>query len=324
VTQSKHLAALVDLSPSTTEFRDAVWCGLSQPQKTIPAKFFYDREGSQLFEAICETPEYYPTRTEIALLSRIAAQIGTLAGPGRTIVEYGSGAGVKIRALLDNMPEPAGYVPVDISRAHLIDAAAALAADYPALHIAPVSADYTKPFTLPRVAAMMPAAWLGFFPGSTIGNFTLPQATQFLSTARRTLGNGSLFLVGADLRKDVARLNAAYNDAAGVTAAFNLNLIGRINRELDGTFDLDGFFHRAFYEPEQGRIEMHLVSRRAQKAVVAGRVFAFSEGETIHTENSYKYDLDQFRGLAMSAGWSHRAVWTDPDRLFSVHLLACD
>jgi dimethylhistidine N-methyltransferase len=323
VTQSKHLAALVDLSPSTAEFRDAVWCGLSQPHKAIPAKFFYDREGSRLFEAICETPEYYPTRTETALLARIAPEIGALAGAGRTIVEYGSGAGVKIRALLDNMTEPAGYVPVDISRAHLIDAAAALAADYPALHIAPVSADYTKPFTLPRVATG-PAAWLGFFPGSTIGNFTLPQATQFLSTARRTLGSGSLFVVGADLRKDVVRLNAAYNDAAGVTAAFNLNLLGRINRELDGTFDLDGFLHRAFYEPEQGRIEMHLVSRRAQKVQVAGRIFAFFEGETIHTENSYKYDLDQFRGLAMSAGWSHRAVWTDPDKLFSVHLLACD
>jgi dimethylhistidine N-methyltransferase len=323
VTQAHHLAALVDLSPSTAEFRDAVWCGLSQPQKSIPAKFFYDREGSRLFEAICETPEYYPTRTEKALLARIAPEIGALAGPRRTVVEYGSGAGEKIRTVLNNLRDPVGYVPVEISRARLIEVVDELAADYPALHIAPVSADYTKPFSLPQVGVNSPR-WLGFFPGSTIGNFTLPQANQFLSAARRMLGPGSRFVVGADLRKDVAILNAAYNDAAGVTAAFNLNLLARINRELDGTFGLDGFFHRAFYEPEQGRIEMHLVSRRVQKASVADRVFAFSEGETIHTENSYKYDLEQFRGLATSAGWSHCRMWTDPDRLFSVHLLACE
>jgi dimethylhistidine N-methyltransferase len=313
--------ALVDLSPSTAEFRDAVWSGLSQPQKSIPAKFFYDREGSRLFEAICETPEYYPTRTEKALLGRIAPEIGALVGHGRTVVEYGSGAGEKIRMLLDNLDAPDGYVPVEISRARLIEVVDELAADYPDIQIAPVCADYTKPFTLPPMGSE--ASWLGFFPGSTIGNFTLPQATRFLSQARRMLGTGSYFLIGADLRKDAGVLNAAYNDAAGVTAAFNLNLLTRINRELGGTFDLDGFAHRAFYAPEQGRIEMHLVSLRGQRAAVGERNFAFSEGETIHTENSYKYDLEQFRGLASSAGWSHRAVWTDPDRLFSVHLLAC-
>jgi dimethylhistidine N-methyltransferase len=318
-----RLANLVDLSPSTAEFRDAVWGGLSQPQKSIPAKFFYDREGSRLFEAICETPEYYPTRTEKALLARIAPEIGALVGPGRTVVEYGSGAGEKIRMLFDNLASPAGYVPVEISRARLIEVVDELAADYPDIQIAPVCADYTKPFSLPQMGAEV-VSWLGFFPGSTIGNFTLPQATQFLSAARRMLGPGSQFLIGADLRKDPAILNAAYNDAAGVTAEFNLNLLARINRELDGDFDQDGFFHRAFYEPEQGRIEMHLVSRRVQRATVAGRVFAFSEGETIHTENSYKYDLEQFRGLAGSAGWLHRRMWTDPDRLFSVHLLACE
>lgn len=322
MTQS-HLANLVDLSPSTAEFRDAVWAGLSQPQKSIPAKFFYDREGSRLFEEICQTPEYYPTRTEKALLARIAPEIGALVGPRRTVVEYGSGAGEKIRTLFDNLVEPVGYVPVEISRARLIEVVNELAADYPDIQIAPVCADYTKPFSVPQMGAESPS-WLGFFPGSTIGNFTLPQATQFLSTARRMLGHGSQFVIGADLRKDPAVLNAAYNDAAGVTAAFNLNLLARINRELDGDFDLEGFFHRAFYEPDQGRIEMHLVSRQAQKATVAGRVFAFSEGETIHTENSYKYDLEQFRGLACSAGWSHRRMWTDPDRLFSVHLLACE
>ncbi len=317
-----HLAALVDLSPSTAEFRDAVWCGLSQPQKSIPAKFFYDREGSRLFEAICETPEYYPTRTEKALLAHIAPEIGALVGPGRTVVEYGSGAGEKIRTLLDNLDGPAGYVPVEISRARLIEVVDELAAAYPNIQIAPVCADYTKPFALPRMGAE--PSWLGFFPGSTIGNFTLPQATQFLSQARRMLGCGSHFVIGADLRKDERVLNAAYNDAAGVTAGFNLNLLARINRELDGTFDLNGFAHRAFYAPEQGRIEMHLVSLRAQRAAVGERIFVFSEGETIHTENSYKYDLEQFRGLAASAGWSHRKMWTDPDNLFSVHLLACE
>jgi L-histidine Nalpha-methyltransferase len=319
---SQHLAALVDLSPSTAEFRDAVWSGLSQPQKSIPAKFFYDREGSRLFEAICETPEYYPTRTEKALLGTIAPEIGELVGSGRTVVEYGSGAGEKIRMLFDNLEGPAGYVPVEISRARLIEVVGELAAAYPDIQIAPVCADYTKPFSLPRMGAE--PSWLGFFPGSTIGNFTLPQATQFLSQARRMLGRGAYFVIGADLRKDEAVLNAAYNDAAGVTADFNLNLLARINRELDGTFDLDGFAHRAFYAQEQGRIEMHLVSLRAQRAAVGERIFAFSEGETIHTENSYKYDLEQFRGLAASAGWSHRKMWTDPDNLFSVHLLACE
>ena len=319
---SQHLAALVDLSPSTAEFRDAVWSGLSQPQKSIPAKFFYDREGSRLFEAICETPEYYPTRTEKALLADIAPEIGALVGSGRTVVEYGSGAGEKIRMLFDNLAGPAGYVPVEISRARLIEVVGELAVAYPNIQIAPVCADYTKPFTLPRMSSA--PSWLGFFPGSTIGNFTLPQATQFLSQARRMLGCGSYFVIGADLRKDETVLNAAYNDAAGVTADFNLNLLARINRELDGTFALDGFAHRAFYAPEQGRIEMHLVSLRAQRAAVGERIFAFSEGETIHTENSYKYDLEQFRGLAGSAGWSHRKMWTDPDRLFSVHLLACE
>ncbi len=317
-----HLAALVDLSPSAAEFRDAVWSGLSQPQKSIPAKFFYDREGSRLFEAICETPEYYPTRTEKALLARIAPEIGALVGSGRTVVEYGSGAGEKIRMLFDNLSGAAGYVPVEISRARLIEVVGELAAAYPDIQIAPVCADYTKPFALPRTSAE--PSWLGFFPGSTIGNFTLLQATQFLSQARRMLGRGACFVVGADLRKDAAVLNAAYNDAAGVTGAFNLNLLARINRELDGTFDLAGFAHRAFYASEQGRIEMHLVSLRAQRVAVGERIFAFSEGETIHTENSYKYDLEQFRGLAASAGWAHRKMWTDPDNLFSVHLLACE
>jgi dimethylhistidine N-methyltransferase len=317
---NSQLAELIDLSPSVAEFRASVWSGLAQHQKTIPAKFFYDREGSRLFEEICLTPEYYPTRTERKLLADVMPDIAERVGSDRAILEFGSGAGVKIRTVLDRLDAPTAYVPVEISRARLVEVTAELAADYPNIQIAPVCADYTKPFSLPSVGA---AHWLGFFPGSTIGNFTPTQAVQFLSQVRRMLGASGLMLIGVDLRKDIDVLNAAYNDAAGVTAAFNLNLLARINRELDGDFDLAGFAHSAFYEPEQGRIEMHLVSDRAQSVTVAGRHFDFAADETIHTENSYKFDVDQFRCLAASAGWSHRAVWTDSDRLFSLHLLAC-
>ncbi len=320
---TSRLSALVDLSPSVAEFRDNVWAGLAQAHKSIPAKFFYDREGSRLFEEICATPEYYPTRTEKKLLAEVVGEVAALVGPRRAVLEFGSGAGIKTRTLLAALDEPTAYVPVEISRARLVEVTSELAADYPRIQIVPVCADYTMPFSLPNVTAG-PVTWLGFFPGSTIGNFTPPQAVQFLCQSRRMLGTGGFMLVGVDLRKDKAILDAAYNDAAGVTAEFNLNLLARINRELDGDFDLGEFEHKAFYETEQGRIEMHLVSRRAQTASVSGRSFQFAAGETIHTENSYKYDVDQFRGLAASAGWSHRAVWSDRDSLFSLHLLACE
>jgi dimethylhistidine N-methyltransferase len=238
-------------------------------------------------------------------------------------VEYGSGAGVKTRTLLDALPSPAAYVPVEISRARLIEVAAELAADYPGVHIAPVCADYTKPFTLPNVAHG-DAAVLGFFPGSTIGNFTPPQALGFLSQARRLLGDNGVMVIGVDLRKHLATLNAAYNDADGLTAAFNLNLLARVNRELDGDFDLAGFAHRAFFDPDNSRIEMHIVSLKDQTASVSGRSFQFVADETIHTENSYKYDIDQFRQLAANAGWSPRAVWTDENEFFSIHLLKAE
>jgi dimethylhistidine N-methyltransferase len=320
---NSQLAALVDLSPSVAEFRASVWAGLGQPRKALQAKFFYDAEGSRLFEEICATPEYYPTRTERKLLSDIAPEIAALAGPRRAVLEFGSGSGIKTRTLLGCLDSPVAYVPVEISRAALVEAVSELAADYPKIQIVPVCADYTKPFALPGFAGEA-EGWLGFFPGSTIGNFTPPQAAQFLSQVRRMLGSGSQMLVGVDLRKDKAMLDAAYDDAAGVTAAFNLNLLARINRELDGDFDLSGFAHRAFYEQEQGRIEMHLVSRRPQTVNIGGRSFEFADGETIHTENSYKYDIERFRDLAVSTGWSHRSVWTDRDRLFSVHLLGCE
>ena len=320
---SSQLAALVDLSPSVAEFRASVWAGLGQSRKALQAKFFYDAEGSRLFEEICATPEYYPTRTERRLLIDIAPEIAALAGPRRAVLEFGSGSGIKTRTLLGGLDSPVAYVPVEISRAALVEAVSELATDFPGIQIVPVCADYSKPFALPCFAGEA-AGWLGFFPGSTIGNFTPPQAAQFLTHLRRMLGGGSQFIVGVDLRKDVAILNAAYNDAAGITADFNLNLLARINRELDGDFDLARFEHRAFYEEEHGRIEMHLVSRRRQKVSVSGRSFEFEADETIHTENSYKYDIERFRDLAVSSGWSHRSVWTDRDRLFSIHLLGCE
>ena len=321
MTGQRRLAELVDMEPSTAEFQNAVLTGLSQPQKSIPCKFFYDAEGSALFEAICETPEYYPTRTERALLSKIVPEIAAHTGAGRAIVEFGSGAGTKIRTLIAAMNSPAAYVPVDISRARLVEVAATLAAEYPWLHVAPVCADYTKPFGLPRLPARN-VPWLGFFPGSTIGNFTPPQATGFLAQARRLLDHDGLMLVGVDLKKAKPVLEAAYNDADGVTAAFNLNLLHRINRELDGTFDPSRFAHRAIYDADHGRIEMHLVSRAEQSASVGGQTFAFALGETIHTENSYKYDLGQFRHLAESAGWATIRTWTDPEDLFGLILLS--
>jgi dimethylhistidine N-methyltransferase len=318
---SNALERLHDLEPSTEEFRDAVLAGLGQPQKTLPCKFFYDAEGSRLFDQICELPEYYPTRTELALLAEKAGEIARLVGPGARLVEFGSGAGIKIRLLLAALERPAAYVPVDISREHLLAAAADLARDFPKLHIAPICADYTQPFALPAAAGRRPEATVGFFPGSTIGNFTPAEARAFLTRTRRLLGPGSAMIVGVDLRKDESILVPAYDDAAGVTAAFNLNLLVRINRELGGDFALDRFAHEARWNAELGRIEMHLVSRADQEVRIGPRRFAFRAGETIHTENSHKYTLDEFRALAAETGYRPRAAWTDPAGLFSVHML---
>jgi dimethylhistidine N-methyltransferase len=318
---SNALQRLQDLEPSTQEFRDAVLAGLGEAQKTLPCKFFYDAEGSRLFDQICELPEYYPTRTELKLLTDKAGEIAQLIGRRARLVEFGSGAGVKIRLLLNALDRPVAYVPVDISREHLMMATADLARDFPALQIAPICADYTKPFALPAPTGLHPDITVGFFPGSTIGNFTPAEARGFLARARRLLGPGSAMVVGVDLRKDAKILVPAYDDAAGVTAAFNLNLLVRINRELDGDFDLEQFVHEARWNDVQGRIEMHLVSRRDQEVRVGSARFAFRAGETIHTENSHKYTLDQFRALAVEAGYKPRAAWTDPARLFSVHML---
>ena len=313
----------VTVAPSVTRldagFLEDVLDGLGQAEKTLPAKYFYDERGSKLFDDICELEEYYPTRTETSLLARHAGAIAEQVGKGVIILELGSGSSTKVRLVLDRLDQPAAYVPVDISREHLQASAARLAADYPGLKVKPIFPDYVQTFPLTVEGAPEPT--LAFFPGSTIGNFHPAEAQTFLARLARQLGTGSRLLIGVDMKKSRERLNAAYNDAAGVTAAFNLNLLERINRELDGTFDLDGFAHRAFYNEHLGRIEMHLESLHPQTALVAGVPFRFEEGETIHTEVSYKYSVDDFHKLARSAGWSADTTWTDDEELFSIHLL---
>jgi dimethylhistidine N-methyltransferase len=297
---------------------DAI-AGLSAEPKTLPAKYFYDDSGSALFEAITAVPEYYPTRTELGILKERAGEIAQLIPSGGALIEFGSGSTAKARIVLD-AAAVAAYVPVDISAGFLGQEAARLGRDLPGLRILPIAADFTKPFELPPAIRLR--ARVGFFPGSTIGNFEPPEAARFLRHAAALLGRGARLIVGVDLIKDVAVLDAAYNDAAGVTAAFNLNLLRRINRELGADFDLNRFRHRAFFNRARNRVEMHLASSLAQDVRLCDRTISFARDETIHTENSYKYSVDSFQALAAEAGWSPVAVWTDPARYFSVHALA--
>ncbi len=300
-------------------FAADVAAGLAATPKSIPPKHFYDAEGSRLFEAICDLPEYYPTRTEIALLRASATEMAQAIPDGAALVEFGSGASVKTRIILDAAPGVGLYVPIDISPIALEDAAGAIRRDYPGLPVSPLAEDFTRALELPPKAAGRPV--VGFFPGSTIGNFTPPEARAFLKGARHLLGPGAAFLVGIDLVKDPADLIAAYDDAAGVTAAFNKNLLARINRELDGDFDLDAFCHRAVWNASESRIEMHLVSIVDQTATVADRTFTFRAGETIHTENSCKYTLDGLADLAAEAGWRLEREWVVAHPAFAVVLL---
>jgi dimethylhistidine N-methyltransferase len=300
-----------------SEFRDAVLAGLEQKPRAIPAKFLYDARGSALFDAICELPEYYLTRTETEILRQSVADIAAMAGPGCALVEYGSGSSVKSRLLIEAMRNLAAYVPVDISRQHLEATANRLRRDYPHLRVEPVCADY---MTLGRLPVDLSAARrrIGFFPGSTIGNLTPVEATAFLRRARGLLGDAGAMVLGVDLKKDPRRLHDAYNDAAGVTAQFTLNLLRRMNRELEANFDLSAFAHEAFYNPVEGRIEIYFRSLRAQTVTVAGQSFAFAEGERVHTEYSYKFDDAGIAALARSAGFTLARTWTDPARLFAV------
>ncbi len=301
------------------QFLDDVLTGLSAPQKFLSAKYFYDAAGSDLFESITRQPEYYPTRTELGILDAQGAAIAATLPAEANLVEFGSGSTVKVRRLMVHRPDLAAYVPVDVSESFLLSEAEALARDFPNLTIAPVAADFTRAFTLPAGLSDGPVA--GFFPGSTIGNFEPPQATRLLAHFGRVLGVGATLIIGVDLVKEKAVLDAAYDDAAGVTAAFNRNLLVRMRHELGAELDLDAFAHRAFFNPEASRIEMHLVSLKAQTIRIADQGIAFAAGETIHTENSYKYTVESFRALAGEAGWRAAAVWTDPDRLFSIYAL---
>jgi dimethylhistidine N-methyltransferase len=316
-----HVAALARehrLDDKTSTFAHDVIADLSRQPKQLSPKYFYDATGSELFEQITRLPEYYPTRTELGILRDRGAEICALIPPDAAIVEFGAGATTKVRTLL-NVCEVGAYVPVDISGDFLNAQATELRRDFPGLDVHPVTADFTTPFALPEPVRALPK--VGFFPGSTLGNFEPADARRFLHSARDILGDGARMIIGVDLEKDDDTLIAAYNDAAGVTASFNLNMLVRINRELGGNFDLASFAHQAIYNRERHRIEMHLISRKRQTVHVLGRSFAFEAGESIHTENSYKYSLARFRALALESGWTPRQVWTDAKGMFSVHAL---
>jgi dimethylhistidine N-methyltransferase len=304
------------------DFAAAVLDGLSRSQKSLPCRFFYDASGSELFEEITRLPEYYPTRTETAILETHAAEMADGVPVGGVLVEFGSGSSLKTEILLRHLPQLGAYVCVDVSESALAAARERLAARFPALEVRPIVGDFSHAVTFPADLAERPKT--GFFPGSTIGNLMPAEAAWLLQTFRTGLGPGGRLIVGADLKKDARLIHMAYNDAAGVTAAFNLNLLVRINRELAGTFNLAAFRHEAVYNPREGRIEMYLKSTRRQVAGVLGRPFHFGAGERVHTENSYKYTIGQFQDLARSAGWHPRRVWTDPDALFSVHELVSE
>ncbi|WP_425990863.1 L-histidine N(alpha)-methyltransferase [Afipia sp. DC4300-2b1] len=316
-----HINARTDApSPDQIDrsFAQDVIEGLSQQPKKLSPKYFYDEAGSKLFEQITLLPEYYPTRTELRILRDRGTEIATAIPTNAALVEFGAGATTKVRLLLKQCAFKA-YVPVDISGDFLNSQASALREDFPDLAVYPVTADFTKPFELPPEVKDMPK--VGFFPGSTIGNFDPHEACAFLRSARAILGEGATLIVGVDLEKDERVLHDAYNDAAGVTGQFNLNVLARINRELGANLDLDGFKHRAIYNRERHRIEMHLISRKPQTVRVLDHTATFRTGETIHTESSYKYSIDRFTDLARSSGWTPRASWTDPDGMFSVHAL---
>jgi len=311
--------ALSQLAEGPQDFRAEVIEGLSQPQKSLPCKYFYDAAGVRLFDAITRTPEYYLTRTENALLEKHAQEIAALAGARAHLIEFGSGGSAKARVLLDAFDRPASYVPVDLAPADLTDAAS-LTRRYVRFAVVPLHADFTQDFQLPRQIGA--GRRIGFFPGSTIGNFTPAEASAFLRRTAALLGETGLLIVGVDLKKNKRLLDAAYNDAAGLTAKFNLNLLKRINRELGADFDLEAFTHCAHFNAVQARIEMRIYSLGFQTVRIDGHMFSFSSGESIHTENSHKYSVPDFQTLARRSGFKPLRIWVDEDHLFSLHCLA--
>lgn len=309
-----------DLSPSVTHMCDEVLRGLGAPQKWISPMYLYDERGSHLFDRICELPEYYPTRTERSILRAHSAEISAALGTDLMLVEPGSGNGEKASLLLRSLHDPVAFIPVEISREHLWQSANAINDAFPDLEVLPVCADFSQPFELPEPSRTAARAAV-FFPGSTIGNFRPRTAARLLANFGGVAGDGGALLVGVDLRKDPAVLERAYDDAAGVTAEFNLNLLRRLNRELGADFDLGAFTHRAVWNDADSRIEMHLVSTREQSVRIGKQDIAFRAGEYIHTESSYKYTLEAFAELAREAGLRVSRVWMDAERLFSVQLL---
>lgn len=314
------LARKIVIDTATTGFAADAVAGLTASPKRLSPKYFYDSAGSALFERITQLPEYYPTRREIGILNEHAGDIAALIPPGAALIEFGSGSSTKTRIVLSTATSLAAYVPVDISEQFLLRQAADLRREYPRLAVLPVAADFTKPFGLPDAVQAMPR--VGFFPGSTIGNFESHEAAAFLRHAGRILGRGATFIVGVDLVKDTQVLQKAYCDSQGVTAQFNLNVLARMNRELGAKFNLASFEHHAFFNRERSRIEMHLASLKRQRIKLCGACIDFRAGETIHTENSYKYSIESFGALARGAGFTPLAVWTDPDGYFSVHALS--
>jgi L-histidine Nalpha-methyltransferase len=313
--------AFLDVAARQETFADAVIAGLSRRHKAIPCRFLYDDRGSALFEAICELPEYYVTRTEQKILERHAPEIARRIGPGAQLIEFGSGASIKVRTLLRAFAEPRTYMPIDISREQLRRTAQGMAEDFPALEVVAVCADYSNPFGLPPLPALQDGQRVGFFPGSTIGNLTPSEATDFLAGCRSYLGPQSAMLVGVDLKKDPRVLNAAYNDRSGITAEFILNLLVRMNRELGTDFTPERFEYEAFYNSEIGRVELYIKSRVDQIVGVGGTRIGFAAGERILAEYSYKYGVEEFCRLAERGGYVGHDCWIDPDRLFSVHYL---
>ncbi|QUT05228.1 L-histidine N(alpha)-methyltransferase [Sphingobium phenoxybenzoativorans] len=298
-------------------FRRDIIEGFSRFPKSTPPIWFYDRRGSELFEEITRLPEYYPTRVETAMLSAHCGEVGAVTGPGRAVVEFGAGSAIKTPHLLSAIA-PAAYVPVDISGDFLRESSAVLAAQFPDLPVVPVEADFTKAVALPKGIAAMPK--LGFFPGSTIGNMTAAEAVDLLRTMRSSLGEGAMLLIGMDRVKDIGVLVSAYDDAAGVTAAFNLNLLARINRELGGTIPVEAFAHRAIWNDDAARIEMHLEARRDVDFTIDNIRFSMCAGETIHTENSHKYGPRDARLLLRAGGWEPLREWIAPDDMFAMIL----
>ncbi len=309
--------ALLDLEPATSDFLDQAVAGLSSSPRTLPSKFFYDEQGSDLFQQICELPEYYVTRTETEILRQHGTEIAESIGDNAELVGFGTGAGVKTRMVLDHLENLIAYVPVDISKQRLTESAKALSREMPALEILPVCADYLQPFELPT-PSRKPAHIAVYFPGSTIGNMQPEVARHFLTRVAQLCGHSGGLIIGVDLQKSRTVLEAAYNDSAGVTALFNLNMLVRANRELGADFELSQWQHRAIYNQEAHRVEMHLISERAQTVHLGGYEFHFEAGEKIITEFSYKHTIEGFTALAATAGFQFARVWTDPQKLFAV------